>query len=518
MQRRDFLKFGLTGLATVAVGSMSGWPSFLNASRAFASTAGRAHLHLDMVEADAEMVDGVQVPMWAFKLAGSDHSHPAGGARIPGPAIVALEGERIHLTLSNHIRQGGAHGFAIPGVPLTANGQLLTHVTVPEDEEPIEIMFTAPAAGTYMYFDPLNAPVNRVMGLHGALVVLPNPVVNNTPYSGLSSGSAIQRLFDDLGTTAHFPGNPWDPTRNAVWILNTIDPEKAEAATDDDDPLAPQSFLNGFLPQYFTLNGKSGFFSAQHSHGDPDEGGDHSHAFGENQLPLTERLFDVQGNVSIRGTVGQPIVIRSLNAGLMWHSPHIHGNHVYTLTHSNALAGSRAILDNLTMVDTWTLAPGDIKDVLLPFIQPPDIPQAVWPPQQELFPLVYPMHDHNEISNTAAGGNYPQGMATHWQIDGPFDPADPATAVITITRADLRVRTGQLILEGRCTVPNIHLDVHGGSGQVINNRIQVDANGRFEFRGRALKALASRFITMMHHDENDSAVVHAIRSVPLRLR
>ncbi len=30
------------------------------------------------------------------------------------------------------------------------------------------LTFLAPRGGTYLYFDPLNEPVNRVMGLYGA--------------------------------------------------------------------------------------------------------------------------------------------------------------------------------------------------------------------------------------------------------------------------------------------------------------------------------------------------------------
>jgi hypothetical protein len=467
--------------------------------------------------------------MWAFKLASDDHGgddHSSlSGARIPGPVLVALEGDRIRLHVTNHVTRGGAHGFAIPGVTLDHGGSSVSQVTVPLNGD-AHIEFTAPAAGTYMYLDPLNAPVNRVMGLHGALVVLPNPVGNNAPYSGLSGGSAVQRLFDDLGTAAHFPGNPWDSARNAVWVFNVIDPNKAAAATAGSGAMSPAAFLGGFLPQYFTINGKSGFFSAQHSRGGGDSEAEQGHAAGENMLSVADGLFDAQSSISIRGTVGQPIVIRNLNPGLMWNSPHIHGNHVYPIAHANIFDGRRDILTNLTMLDTWTMAPGDVKDLLLPFIQPPDIPAAAWPPVQELFPMVFPMHDHNEISNTAAGANYPQGMATHWQIDAPFDPADPATGVISITKAELRVKTGQLLIEGRFTVPSpasgdpILLDVHagGGSGPVITRSIRVGADGRFSFRGRALKALASRFITMMHHDPNDPAHIHATRSVPLRLR
>jgi hypothetical protein len=518
MQRREFLKFSATGLAVVAVGTMADWPLIWRGSRAFAASLRTGVLGLDMVEANAEMVDGITVPMWAFMLAADNHHHHGGpvGARIPGPVLVALEGDRIRLRITNRIAQGGAHGFAIPGVTLAVNGAPVAEAAIPPGGGSLEIEFIAPPAGTYMYIDPLNAPVNRALGLHGALVVLPNPVGNETPYAGLPPTDAVRRLFADLGRAAHFPGNPWDPGRNAVWVFNVIDPVKAAAATAGAGALPAATFLDGFLPQYFTINGKSGYFGAQHGRHD-DEGPAHAH---ENSLSAADGLFDAQGNVSIRGTVGQPIVIRNLNPGLMWHSPHIHGNHVYPIAEANVLTGTRQILSNLTMLDTWTMAPGDVKDLLNPFIQPPDIPPLRWPPVQELFPLVYPMHDHNEISNTAAGGNYPQGLVTHWQIDAPFNPADPATGVIVIERADLRVKSGQLILEGRFTVPNLMLDVHAGGsdGPVISNNIRVGADGRFRFRGRALRALASRFVTLMHHDPLDPTQVHAGRAVALRMR
>lgn len=509
MNRREFLRFSSTGLAVVAVGSMADWPAFWRGSQALASSLDGGFVELDMCAVDAEMVDGVPVPMWAFTLRGTDHSTMLGGPRIPGPVLVALEGDRVRLQVRNAVGQGGAHGFAIPGV--------VDALTVPADDQGVEIEFTAPTAGTYLYLDPLNAPVNRVMGLHGALVVLPNPVGNNTPYG--SPTPRVQQLFDDLGSAEHFPGNPWDPTRNAVWVLNVIDPDKCAQAAGTV-ALDPNAFLSGFTPQYFTLNGKSGFFSAQHGHQSMGMAGDHTAA---GWFP--DRLFDAQSNISLHGTVGQPLVIRSLNAGLMWHAPHIHGNHVYPICQANYLAGGRQVLNNLTMVDTWQLAPGDIRDLLIPFIAPPDIPDNFWQraaagTNQELFPLLYPMHDHNEISNTAAGGNYPQGIATHWQIDAPFDPLDPMTAFITVDRAELQVKTGRLLVEGRCSVPDILLDIHAGgaNGATINDRIQVDAEGNFRFRGRALKALASRVVTLMHHDPLAPATVHALRSVPLTLR
>lgn len=526
MKRREFLKFSATGLTVVAVGGMAEWPLFWRGSQAHASALTLDRLSLDMVAADAQMVTGVLVPMWAYKIKSHhDDAHAITVPRIPGPAMVALAGDRIRLRIRNKIEGTRVHRFAIPGVMLIVGGNEVPSVVVPYNQD-VDIEFTAPAPGTYVYLDPENAPVNRMMGLHGVLVVLPNPVGNNTPY--LNPTQNIQKLFNDLGTTHHFPGAPWDSARNAIWLFNVIHSQRCTEAANSSTAINPNRFSRstGFLPDYFTINGKSGFFGAQHHHhseGLPEEAGHNGDA---NVLALASGVHDMQSNISIRGRVGQPMMIRTINAGNFWHSPHIHGNHVYPLSHANYLSGQRGLLTNLTMLDTWALAPGDIKDVLHAYIQPPDIPEAAWPPQQELFPLVYPMHDHNEITNTAAGGNYPHGITTHWQIDGPFDPTDPATGVILIDRAELRVRTGRLELEGRFTVPSsavgdpIYLDVHAGGsdGPVIFGRIRVGTDGRFRFRGRALKAMNLRFVTMMHHDPHAGHVVHAVRTVPLRLR
>jgi hypothetical protein len=35
-------------------------------------------------------------------------------------------------------------------------------------------------------------------------------------------------------------------------------------------------------------------------------------------------------------------------------------------------------------------------------------------------PLSWPMHSHMELDQTAAGGNYPQGAVTGWEMTGEF--------------------------------------------------------------------------------------------------
>lgn len=482
MNRREFLKTSGWGLAAVTIGSAGGTALF-GRRVALADTA---VLDLTMVDADAEMVDGVRVPTWAYE---SSLILDAGGepaARIPGPVIFVDEGDVVRLTIRNEITNGGAHGFAVPG--------LLAPIAPLQRNEQATVEFVASRAGTYMYLDPENAPVNRVMGLHGALVVLPRPVGYRSPYSGPTEN--IARLFADLGTTAHFPGHFWDRDRNAIWVFNAIDPAKLELAADATGGISAATFLDGYLPQYFTINGKSGFFAAQH---------------GASGAAHHGPTADSQAAISIHGNVGQPCLVRTLNAGLMWHSPHIHGNHVYLLSQDGVLE------ESLTLVDTWTMPPGAVKDVLLPMFRPPDIPAATWTrfengTSEELFPLVFPMHDHNEISNTAAGANYPQGLATHFQFDGVVDPHDE---VIQVDRAEVRVRTGQLFVSGRSSVPGGELMLHAGpddTGPSLGTVI-VAADGTFSFRGRALKALETRRFSI--HSHHTGAGRHAI---PLELR
>jgi len=161
---------------------------------------------------------------------------------------------------------------------------------------------------------------------------------------------------------------------------------------DAGQTINPASVTASFRPRYFTLNGLSGV-DAVHD-------------------PAT----------TPEGYVGEPLVLRVLNAGLATHSPHIHGNHVMELSGTDALA-NQVVRDNIVERDTWLMAPLERKDLLLPFERPPDIPDPAYPMRQEPFPLRYPMHCHMEMSQTAGGGNYPQGLIADWRILGPVAPA-----------------------------------------------------------------------------------------------
>lgn len=383
MKRRDFLKGGMVSIAALSIGSLTGCAG---SSPPYQGV----DVRLRISGALAEMVDGRQVFMWAYE--DLNQTNPAlMGPRVPGPLIEVEEGYPLRFTITNDSSEN--HGFAIPGlVDLGVIGPGETRVRI----------VIAPTAGTYMYHDPLNAPVNRVLGLHGAMVVMPQS--GTTPYS-LPTAS-VQQLFDDLGTTAHFPRHAlspagWQPERTRVWLLNQVDPTFNDLARQGTT-INPADMKANFLPRYFTINGKSGVFAAD----------DHS--------------------IALEGRIGQPMLVRVLNAGLFDHSTHLHANHFYITAVNNVVS------DNVLFLDTISIYPEDRVDWLVPFIRPPDIAGDESIPLRTLIPnelalvlgdvpqspLGYAMHCHVEMSQTAAGGNYPQGTVTHFGLLGDLDGVD----------------------------------------------------------------------------------------------
>ena len=412
MRRRQFLKYGSAGLVTLAWGA-SGLPGGPGIGPRRAEAVSLSFT-LTIQPVTIEMIDGEEVFFFAF--ADVDK-----GPRVPGPVIRVTEGDRVTLTVKNADDQ--THAFDIPGVPGSRTGPI-----PPGTARTITFIAPRRRAGTYLYLDPTNAPVNRVLGLHGAFIIEPE---NNgltragspTPYNRAQLTPAVAAVFDALGRTPRFPGDQWnpeDPERERVWVFNQVDPRFNKLAADDT-PIDPKRFVAEFLPRYFTINGVSGFDSAHK----------------EANVPS--------------GFIGQPTLIRVLNAGLNTHSPHSHGNHVFELSGVSGGTGligavlarprltstptaaeaTVVVRNNVIERDTWTMASLDRKDVLLPFERPPDIPAAAFPPEEEPFPFRYPIHCHIEMSQTAAGGNYPQGMVTDWEILGPLRSSASRTASVT---------------------------------------------------------------------------------------
>lgn len=231
-------------------------------------------------------------------------------------------------------------------------------------------------------------------------------------------------LFEEVGN--HTPGldypaaafmdgfisAPFIATNNSPLMLLTI------------PPIAINDTFNK-KPHFFTICGQSGHFSHNHP------------------------------AITPMNRVGEPCVVRVMNAGLWTHSMHMHCNHFF-VTYINGRVQS-----NPLWVDTFTSKPMDIYDMVIPFMRPPDVPNTrgigradpglpaglgtTLPPQQEFAmyqpkigtnkqsflnplvnvdiavrqsPLVYPMHDHSEPSQTAQGGNYNCGLISGMNIIG----------------------------------------------------------------------------------------------------
>lgn len=377
MERRNFLKAGAVGVVAATV--MPG-PQLEAAVTA-------NNFSLTIAPANAQMIDGTMVYVLTYFLNSTQ-------AR---PELRVLEGQTITIDVHNSDRV--PHGFSVPGIPRATIPQIAAGGRA-------RVTFVAPAAGSFLYVDPYKAPLNRVLGLQGAFIVEPASrstlAGSPTPYSNATHTPQVAAIFNAMGGGhPRFPGEKWNPSdlqREKLWLFSQTDPT-FNAAVAAGSTVDPNTVISRFLPRYFTINGVSGFDTAVH-------GGAHSgHSPAERIMPS--------------GREGQPCLIRTMNAGLATHSVHIHGNHCMLLAESDS-AGNNVIKRNVFERDVWLLKPMARIDVLLPFERPPDIPLSAWPPKEEPFPLRYVMHCHCEMSQTAGGGNYPQGAGTHWEMTGPL--------------------------------------------------------------------------------------------------
>ena len=348
MNRRDFIKYAGAGIATLIVGTTL--PSWISKNSFLAQSAKVVpSLNFTITDAVKDMIthnsiNKAQCYFWLYK----ENNYPA---EIPGPHIFTTEGSTVKISITNALDE--PHAFYIRGVVNSGPIQ-------PGDTKSIE--FVASKAGTYLYYDNLNQPVNRMMGLHGALIVMPTKAVAGqrfTPYSAPSL--AVQELFNDFGSSQHFPGLAWEqgdvatntpPFRQYVWILHQASSrlfkEVGKYPPGKDYPAA--QFVRHFQndpfqsdglnrkPEFFTINGQSGFFAAHNP------------------------------SITPHHRVGEPVFIRILNAGLSMHSLHLHANHYY-VTGVNGV-----VQENPLLVDTFTANPLDIVEWAVPYIRPPDIP------------------------------------------------------------------------------------------------------------------------------------------------
>lgn len=333
--RRSFIKgLGLVSAGTVASGLA------LTQDAVGEVNGAELELALTAVGGWVDLVDGRQAYQFSFS------DDVAGLApRYPSPTILVQADQTITLGVTNSLATRCS--FAIAGTSL--------HWDI-EPGQTVSAQFTAPAPGTYLYHDALNSGVNRVMGLYGAMIVMPSGVTDRA----FAGGPTFARQFK--------------------WLLGNIDSRWSDAVEDNGDDhvteLGTPQGLASFTPDYFLINAAS--------------------------FPDTHNQ-----DTDLSGGIGNPALVRMINAGMAVHSMHFHGNHVDVCS----INGTN-FPTNRKHKDSVTMFPLDTRDVLLPFEVPPDIPPGEFAdgfdPAGD--PQHYPMHCHTELSQTAGGGSYPHGM------------------------------------------------------------------------------------------------------------
>jgi hypothetical protein len=159
---------------------------------------------------------GASLTIWGYSA-----SSGGGTASLPGPVLIATQGDAVTVTLTNNLEKATALLFQgqvmVPDMSgAAANGGTKTYT------------FKASNPGTYLYEAGLlpNAQHQVAMGMYGALVVRPAT-------AGQAYGAAT--AFDD----------------EALVVLGEIDP----ALNNSADPTLFD--MRDFSPQYRLINGKS---------------------------------------------------------------------------------------------------------------------------------------------------------------------------------------------------------------------------------------------------------------------
>jgi FtsP/CotA-like multicopper oxidase with cupredoxin domain len=320
LTRRSFLRRATAGVAVTAAGGL-----LVAQQRAEAQ---ELDINLYVTAGLVALPIGRQLYHWGFA------SDP-GDTGMPATVLRAIEGDRLTVAVTNTLDE--PHAFAIDGIVDT--GPIAPGATK-------TVRFDAPRAGTYMYADPLGAPVNRVLGLNGGMIVSPAGGAN-VPFIG---GPRFAREF--------------------LWVFTCIDSRWSEQARLGQ----PVDTSAGFEPDVFLLNGRLGDFSSK------------------------------AVDTSPHGRIGEPALIRMINAGMTVKSIHFHGNHVIVLARNGA--PQTVVMTK----DTIFVDRNEVVDVLLPFHQPLD----AFPPARS---SVYPVHDHQEMTQTLHGGLYPNGLLTDWHLE-----------------------------------------------------------------------------------------------------
>ncbi|MCK5477982.1 MAG: multicopper oxidase domain-containing protein [Methylococcales bacterium] len=328
MKRRDFLRVSTLGAAASAMGGISllTW-----VPRAHAATINKTYY---ITDGYIEQPDGTDVYFRGYSSNSSTLS-------VPGESLIVQEGDTVNITIVNTL--SSSHSFVIDG--LVDSGSI-------RGGRSSSFSFVANKAGSHLFYDKLNAPFNRLVGLHGGLAVMPQGSTNEL-YAG--SPQFVQQYF---------------------WIFNDIDPVWHDEVRRGRTPTTK------YIPRYFTLNGLSGR--------PPGAPGAHD--------PNIDAMTDPR--TALHGHIGDRTLIRIFNVGKADQSVHTHANHMEWLTENGQIRPDIWKKDCI-----YLRANKGAIDSIFPFHAPMD----AYPP---VTTGTFPMHLHTEMSQTSAGGSYMFGSMT----------------------------------------------------------------------------------------------------------
>ena len=281
----------------------------------------------------ADTPDGNSVFMWGY----ANHDAPDNDHfQTPGPVLCVTQGETVVVNLTNTLPEPASIVFpGQEGVTASGGSAGLLTTEAAASGGTVSYGFTAGHPGTYLYQSGSDQAKQVEMGLYGALIVRPNattcPAVAGT-------------------SCAYDASTRYDSGREYLLLLSEIDPvlhHAVETGTGTYD-------LNARRARYFFVNGRAF----------PDTIQDNGTGLQPNQ-PYGA-LVRLQPNT---GTSTQPALIRMINAGLLNHPFHPHGNHTTEIAqdgrvvprteHFGETIGSGQTLDYLIRwddVDQWNPA------------------------------------------------------------------------------------------------------------------------------------------------------------------
>ncbi|MCG8426588.1 MAG: multicopper oxidase domain-containing protein [Chromatiales bacterium] len=253
--------------------------------------------------------DGGSLQLWGYA---DDAGSNNGRAQYPGPTMIVNQGDTVTITLNNELPvSAGKVSMVFPGQTVTTTGGVtgvLTQEAVQDDpsstntdeSQSVTYTFTADKPGTFTYHSGTKPELQVEMGLTGAIIVRPSGFDPNAP------------------TAYGHPDTAYD--REFLFFLSEMDPRIHE--TVEVDGSVPQAFLDGYVSNYFFINGRTA----------PD-------VF---QEPYIGWMPTQPYNSLPRMHPGERILMRVINGGRTLHPFHHHGNHAQIIAQDGRLLESTA--------------------------------------------------------------------------------------------------------------------------------------------------------------------------------